>query len=484
MRRVPVLLVVVALAALAVLAGVTGSTAKPVAGAVTTTAPVTSTELVCPSVDGTPANTTTRAVVADVSSALSPAPQSAGAVSATVLAGAKSSASPLRPAPTAVVGSTAKVDKSVAVSATGSVAASLVADQVSETPTGRSRGLSGVRCESPATDWWFAGADGRVGFSDVLTVANPAGTAAEVTVSLWAANGPIKNTSLEAIRIDPHSSQRLPIARLAPDDATLAIHVHASSGAVTAGLSDVRTVALKSNGADDIPATEPPARASLIPGFAPGKGARYLIVAAPGATDATVNLRLVTSTGSFVPSSVHQLVVRPGHTKAVNLASDFGGATGAVAVSSDQPVVAEGLSVSTSPRPQRPDLLWLAATAAIGGPAGIADGRDPDGGHTLLYLTAPAAAARVTVRSPDGQTTSIPVAAGRSVAVDVTKTVRAASGTWPFVVTPVGAAPVYGVRVLEFAGAHGALITAEPLVSLPKPISLPAVRPDPTTAIR
>jgi hypothetical protein len=43
---------------------------------------------------------------------------------------------------------------------------------------------------------------------------------------------------------------------------------------------------------------------------------------------------------------------------------------------------------------------------------------------------------------------------------------------------------VYGVRVLEFSGAHGALITGEPLVGLPKPIALPPVREDPNAAVR
>jgi hypothetical protein len=51
-------------------------------------------------------------------------------------------------------------------------------------------------------------------------------------------------------------------------------------------------------------------------------------------------------------------------------------------------------------------------------------------------------------------------------------------------VTSTGAGPVYGVRVLSFAGAHGALITGEPLVALPTPIVLPAVRSNPRIAMR
>jgi hypothetical protein len=70
------------------------------------------------------------------------------------------------------------------------------------------------------------------------------------------------------------------------------------------------------------------------------------------------------------------------------------------------------------------------------------------------------------------------------VVADITKTVQIATGPRPFVVTPIGAAPVYGVRAMYFAGAHGALITGEPLVALPKPIVLPPVREDPRVAVR
>jgi hypothetical protein len=128
--------------------------------------------------------------------------------------------------------------------------------------------------------------------------------------------------------------------------------------------------------------------------------------------------------------------------------------------------------------------MWVAATAPLSGPAPVADGREPDGGRTLLYLSAPQGAAQLRVSTPSGHGQTVSVPAGHSVAVDVTKTVRATSGSWPFVVTPVGGAPVYGVRVLQFVGAHGGLLTGEPLVGLPQPLLLPPVREDPTVALR
>jgi Family of unknown function (DUF5719) len=199
-------------------------------------------------------------------------------------------------------------------------------------------------------------------------------------------------------------------------------------------------------------------------------------------------VRLVTRTGSFAPAGDNQIVVPAGHTRAIDLDKAFGGTTGAVALTSDQPVIAQGLSV-TPAKGGRPDLMWLAATPPLVGSAGIADGRELTGGHCLLLLSAPQGTAQVRVTTPAGGSSLITVPAGRSVSVDVTTAIQPRAGepgggAWPFVVTTVGSAPVYGVRVLQFAGPHGALITDQPLLALPTPTVLPVVRQDPRIATR
>lgn len=482
MRRIPVLLALAALVLLAILASTTGSTAartvpRPATAAVTTQS------LVCPDINGTPKDTTSRAAIADVATALTPPSHSTGSVATTVLAGARSTTRLLQPAPSTVVVGSTGANRTVAVTATGSVAATLAADQVTETTSRRMRLLAGVRCAAPATDWWFTGADGRVGFGDVLAVTDPAVTPAEVSITLWSANGPINDNRLESLRLAGRSTIKLGLATVAPNAANVAIHVHSTSGAVTAAVLDHRTAALQSNGGDFIPATLAPAKSQFVAGFAPGAGARQMVVTNPGVADASVTVRAVTTAGTFVPEGDSELVVRGGHSRVINLDRALAGTTGGMQVTSDQPVVAEGASVIPD-RPQRPDLMWSAATAPVAGPAPVADGREPDGGHTLLYLSAPQGAAQVRVSTPAGQTQTLSVRAGHSIAVDVTRTVRSSSASWPFVVTPVGSAPVYGVRVLQFAGAHGELLTGEPLVELPKPLVLPPVREDPTVAVR
>jgi hypothetical protein len=490
MRRLPVaaILAFLALVVVVVLAAVSGSSASPPPPLVLTTAPVTSVTLVCPDINGASPNTSTTAAAADLAAAVSPPSQSTGTVTATVLAGVTSTSRTLSLNPAVQIRSQAKHNQTIALHASGSIAASLVADQVTETTLGRARGLAGVRCSAPSTDWWFAGADGRVGFTDVLTLANPAHTPADVSITMWSAKGPVSTSRLEMVRVPASSALHIGIASIAPDIATIAVHVHATSGAVTAAMTDRRNAALLSDGGDFMPATLPPARSAVVAGFASGQGPRRLILADPGPLDATVTLRLVTRTGSFTPAGHNQVVVRAGHTRVVTLDKAFGGTTGAVSLTSDQPVVAAGMSRSSQP-PHRPDLMWLAATDPLIGSGGIATGREPDGGQCLLLLSAPQGTAQVRVTTPTGRTTTISVPAGRSVTVDITATVREGAtqtglASWPFVVTAIGSAPVYGVRVLTFAGAHGALITGEPLVALPAPIVLPAVRSNPRVALR
>lgn len=483
MRRAP-FVAGIATIVVVVLAFVTGSTAAKHPTGPVGTAALTARTVVCPAVNGAPGGTSTTMTVADLASAERPPAPSSGVVAATSLAPAKSrKPTTLTTRPVATIGSKTGARESISVGAVGEVAATIGVDEVVETASsGRYRGLLSVGCESPATNWWFVGADGRVGYSDGLILSNPASTTADVAVSLYTAKGVDSPPHLGSFPVPAHSRVILYLASVAPDIATIAIHVHAQSGAVEAALIDRRTSALKSDGGDFIPPTRAPAKAGVISGYDRGDGPRKLELANPGDVDATVNLKLITKAGTFVPAGANQIVVKAQHTRIVDLTKVFGAQTGAVEWTSDSPVVGEGLVISTMTG-LRPDLMWLAATPPLSGPAAIANGHEPDGGASFLILTAPAGAAEVVVSTPAGKATKLSVPAGHSVGYYVTSTIQRGKGPWPYLVTPVGSAPVYGATVLSFRGAHGALITGEPLLSLPHPIRLPQVREDPRVAV-
>jgi hypothetical protein len=482
-RLTPALLIAVVVLAGTVVAGqLTGSTSRPSGVPRPVTVPVTQTTLVCPNLSGS-ASTASTAVVADVSAALRPPSRSSGTVTTTLLRGSKSRTTTVHPAPGVVVVGSSSTDGTLAVSASGSVAATLSVDQVSLTSHGRGRALTGARCEAPSADWWFAGADGRVGYSDQLVIANPTATAADVSVSVWSVKGPLNTPRLAALPIPALSSVVVSVPAVAPDDATLAMHVHATSGAVTAALVDHRLTGLTPGGSDWVPDTAPPARSLVVPGFPTGPGTRSLVLANPGSADATVNLRVVSTTGSFSPSGVNQVVLGAGQTQIVDLTKALGGVTGAVSLASDQPVLAEGLAVTTSGT-HPPDLQWqAAANGGLSGPGAFADGVAPAGGHTLVLLTAPAGAATVDLDSLTGVHKTVTVAAGHSTSIDVTAMVGTHSATSGMVITPVGSAPVYVTRSLSFSGVPGALTTSEPVRALPSTIELPVVREDQRAAV-
>jgi hypothetical protein len=374
--------------------------------------------------------------------------------------------------------------EAVAVTSTGSIAANLVADEINESAVGRYRGLGGGNCLAPATDWWFAGGNGELGFTDRLILANAAATDADVGVTVWTPSGMVLPPRFAAVRVPAESRVSIGLLAVAPNISTLALHVHAESGAVTAAVVDRRTSGLDSDGGDLVPATLPPAKHQVVAGLPAGTGTRTLVLANPGTDDASVAVKVVTAQGEFTPSSVKPIDVGPGRTATVDISKAFGTQGGAVTLDSDHPVLAEARTIiAPSGRKLRPDLSWAPATQPLSDPAGVAIGREPDGGVCVLILSAPAGAASVRIATPSGGSRVITVAAGHSVSVDITDTVRAKSGDWPFLVTPTGSAPVYGARQLYFSGAHGALVTTEPLLGLPQPIPLPPVRSDPRIAV-
>jgi hypothetical protein len=464
----------------------TGATAVHRKAVPAGTAPVTGRTLVCPVINGLPLHTTASGVVADVGGALSPPVHGTGTVTATVLAGAgKSPTTKLHPAPTAAVHSKVNVSQAVAITATGTIAGTVVADEVSETSSGRYRALAGGGCLAPQTDWWFAGGNGRLGFTDRLILANPSNSQANVAVTVWTPHGVDAPPRLADIRIPPLTRQSIGILAVAPDIDTVAMHVHAESGAVTAAIVDRRSSGLNSNGGDLVPPTLPPNRHQVVAGLPAGTGTRTLVVANPGTSDTTVTVKVVTAQGEYTPSSVKPIDVGPGRTATADLSKAFGTGSGAVVVDSDHPVLAQVRTMIVPSGPKlRPDLSWAAATQPLSGPAAVALGRDPDGGVCVLMLSAPEGEASVRITTPSGGDQVVHVDARHSVSVDVTDTVRAKSGDWPFVVTPIGDAPVYATRQLYFSGAHGALVTTEPIAPLPSPIPLPGVRQDPRIAVR
>jgi hypothetical protein len=443
--------------------------------------PITQVTRVCPSVGGETGSATSMNV-ASVGALLDPPVAGRAAVTWAPVDAGKQPPAALRHAPLQTV----EVDtpgRPAAVTARGPAAATVVADQRRLIADGRRRGLLSVPCLEPATDVWLTGADGRVGFNDVLVLTNPGTTLANITVTAWAAAGQIEPPKLRAFTLRPGRAAFLPVADYTPDKAFVTLHVHANSGRVTAAVLDRRLDGIRAAGIDWIPPTQPPATDLVVPGYAGGDGVRRVVLTNPGRDDATVDLRLSTPTGNFTPAAHPTVVVRGGHSAVVDVTDGLDAGPGAVVLHSDEPVTAAGFtSYPARSSRERPDFQWQPAARAIDGDAVLPDNTSPFDQVVRIYLTAPKGAGRVRVTAADGTTHVVEIRAGRTVAFAPGPVLGPAT-SGPLVLTPLGDAPVYASRTLFAAGAHGPLLTAEQPTSLPRPVPRPPARPDPRAAL-
>lgn len=471
---------VVLIAAIVTAASLDRSTAAPDRGLRPSSLPVTSTSLVCPNVSGSSRAPSTM-TIANVSGVLGRHGTTAK-VQTIPLTGARAKASTLTPRPVTRIRFT-RTSAPTVVQADGSGAGAVVADQSRLIPHGGLRGLFTAPCLQPTVDTWITGPDGRVGYTDTLVLANTGSTIANLTVTGWSSKGPIQPPKLQSFTINAHSAQLLSVSQYAPDGAFLTLHVHANSGRVAAAVLDRRISGIEPDGLEWIPPTLPPATSLVVPGFLSGPGSRQLLLAAPGDRDATVSLRLVTPSGDFAPAGHQTVVVRAGHSAAVDLTTSLSSAPGAVLVTSDQPVTAAAVSSAAALNSSdHPDIQWQSATLPITSAAVLPDNTPPFNRNVRLYLTAPKAGAKVKVATTTGANRVLTIGAGRTLPWDPVAVLGAAA-YGPLVLTPVSGGPVYASRTLYAYGLHGPLVASEEPIELPAAITLPAAVPDERVAV-
>jgi hypothetical protein len=438
---------------------------------------VLQTSVVCPSVVGTPA--------APASLAVASLGRLAGQAPVTLTE--RALARPVRrtriAAAAAVIrSSTSSARPAYVITASGAGAGGLAADEIRLIPRGLGRSLNDARCLRPGTDWWLTGADGRVGYVDYLTLDNPGATPAQATVTAWSAKGTLRPPRLQAVSVPPFSALTVKVADEVPDAATVTLHVHANTGRLAAQVLDRRIVGVHAGGGDWIGPTRPPARAAVVVGWPGGSGTFQLLVTNPGRQDATVGLRLVTATGSFAPAGHPTVLVRAGRTATVDLSSSVSGTVAAVTLASNQPVVTAAMIQPAARPPLLSDLGWLPAAVPLTAPGGWADNRPPFGTALRVQLCAPAAAATVRLTAA-GHSKVVQVPAGRTVSVAPLSGLTVAA-TGPLLLTPLSGGPVYASRSLYALGAHGPLLSTEPITLFPQAQTLPPVTPDPRAGLR
>ncbi|MET8508531.1 DUF5719 family protein [Streptomyces sp. NPDC004787] len=340
-------------------------------------------------------------------------------------------------------------------SASGGLAPGWTVQQTTVVPAGGARGLLGVTCTAPDTDFWFPAASTAKQRQDYVHLTNPDDGTATADIELYGPAGPLKSLSAEGIPVPAHSTVPVLISTLTSDAAQqdLTIHVTTRSGRVGAVVGAADDTA----GADWLPASADPSGTAVLPGIPADATSVRLVAFAPGDADADLKVQLVTPSGTIVPASADSLHVKSGMTAAVDLPDLTRGEPGSLLLTPSDPKkpvpVVAALRVARGKGAQQ-EIAFIPAAAPIEARATVADNRAK--GATLA-LTAPAAGAEVRITA----------SAGSGGGTPVTKTVTLKGGTTTSLAAPVpdGLKGSYALTVERLSGGP---VHASRLLELPE----------------
>jgi hypothetical protein len=338
--------------------------------------------------------------------------------------------------------------------ATGSLAPGWAAQQTTTVSVGDGRGLLGVNCTAPDTDFWFPGASTAKERQDYVHLTNPDDTAAVADIQLYGKNGALKTTLSEGIPVPPGADVPVLLSTLTDEAATdVTVHVSTRTGRIGA----VVRVADDKAGSDWLASSADPSGTVVLPGIPADATSVQLVALAPGDDDADLKVQLAGATGTITPAGFETLHLKSGMTTAVDLKDVTKGEAGSLILSPVQsgratPVVA-ALRVVRG-KGDKQEIAFIPATAPVGERSSAPDNR---AAGSTLSLTAPGAAAEVKVTA----------SAGTEGGTQVVKTYTVKAGT-TLAVTPPVPASLKGSYALTIETESGGPVHASRTLTLPQ----------------
>ena len=253
----------------------------------------------------------------------------------------------------------------LSVRGVGPLAAGTAGTSTSTSTEGVNRGMASVPCTVPGSDFWFVGASGATGRRDVLVLTNLDSINAEVNVTVFSSNGALDLPAARGIVVPARGTYQLYMSLLAPRTRDLALHVESTGGRVSPALRDNASNGTSPGGVDWINPSAPPTTSLVVPGIAPGAGARILTLANPSDLQATATLTINGPNGPFKPANLSTVQVPAGTVTSVRLDSVLRGDASAVTVSSDQPLTASTRTVDAG----GDEFAVIGSAEALTGPA-------------------------------------------------------------------------------------------------------------------
>ncbi|MEU9519464.1 DUF5719 family protein [Streptomyces sp. NPDC048224] len=380
---------------------------------------------------------------------------------------------------TPVTGKTSGADTPALIgTAEGGSAPGWTVQQTTEVAAGTGRGLQGVNCAAPDTEFWFPGASTAAGRTDYVHLTNPDDSAAVVDIELYGKDGALKSTVGEGVTVPPHSGESLLLSTLSDVKQTdLTVHVGVRSGRVGAAVQalDDKT------GGDWLPAAADPASDLVLPGISKDATAVRLVLFTPGGTDADLKVRLASPSGLITPAGHETVHVKAGMTTGVDLGEVTRGEAGSLVLTPTDrsvPVVAAVRVVRGKGDEQ--ESAFIPAADPVGARATAADNRAE---HTTLALSAPGGTAKVRVTASAGTeggstaTETYTVKAGTTQNVDA-PVPAGLKGSYALTVETVSGGPVHASRMLTGSDDDVASFTVQTLPDDRGTVSVPNAEED------
>ncbi|MER7488767.1 DUF5719 family protein [Streptomyces sp. NPDC126497] len=337
---------------------------------------------------------------------------------------------------------------------------------VQETTTvsaGTGRGMQGVTCTAPDTEFWFPGTSTDDGRTDYVHLTNPDDAAAVVDIELYGEDGALETTVGEGITVQPHSAEPVLLSTLTDEKRTdVTVHVVVRSGRVGAAVQALDDKL----GGDWLPASADPSGSLVLPGIPKDATAVRLVAFTPGDADVDLKVRLASPSGLITPAGHDTLHVKGGMTAAVDLEDLTRGEAGSLvltAADGSVPVVAAARVLRGKGDDQ--ESAFIPAARPVGTRA-TAVGNTAKG--TTLSVTAPGGTAKIEVTASAGTEGGTAASKTYTIKPGTTQDVEApvpagVKGTYALTVEPRSDTPVYASRTLTATEDGVPFFTVQPL---------------------
>ncbi|GLV83688.1 hypothetical protein Slala03_33770 [Streptomyces lavendulae subsp. lavendulae] len=399
-------------------------------------------------------------------------------------------------APGRPVGATASGAEAPALTGTadGVLAPGWTAQQTTKVAVGQTRGLLGVACTAPGTDFWFPGVSTAKGRQDYIHLTNPDDTVAEVDIKLYGPDGLVKGkpgTADTVIAVDPRSTTKVLLSSLAPDAPLTDVTAHVTTGSGRVGAS--AQVGEDGVGADWLPASAGPAGTAVLPGIPADATSVRLVAFAPGEDDADLRLKLAGPTGSISPAGAEQLHLKAGMTASVDLKDVTRGEAGSLLLAPADPkkavpVVAALRVVRGTGTKQ--ELGFIPAAAPVGARATVADDRLDDKATALALTASGGADAKVRVTASagteggEGAVKEVTVKAGTTLAVTPPPAPAGGKGAYALTLETLSGGPVHAARTLTLPHEGIPMFTVQTFGDDRSTVAVPRAVEDPSILVR